>query len=143
MGRELDPRLPGWKDAVKAASGLLKRGDEIGKRMEVVGEEGVSLDDMIEYLKSELYEICYLQQNAFDKEDAYCPLDRQVEAFRLIQEIFTARFHFDTHDETRSFFLGLQNEVKNLNFLSYGSERYREAIQDIRKKIEIKRATHA
>lgn len=143
VGRELDTRLPDWTEKVQEASSLLKRGDEIGKRMEVVGEEGVSMDDMVEYLKSELYEICYLQQNAFDKEDAYSPLDRQIESFRLIQTIFGTRFHFDTHDEARSFFLGLQNEVKNLNFLPFGSDRYSEAVHEIKKKIEIKRAIHA
>ena len=30
---------------------FLRKGDEIGKRMEVVGEEGVAIDDMIIYLK--------------------------------------------------------------------------------------------
>ena len=58
---------------VKKAARILREGDEIGKRMEVVGEEGISFNDMITYLKSELYEFSYLQQNAFDKEDAYCP----------------------------------------------------------------------
>lgn len=143
VGRELEPRLSGWSEKVKEAGELLRKGDEIGKRMEVVGEEGVSLEDMIDFLKAELYEICYLQQNAFDKEDAYCPLNRQIEAFRLIQEIFHAKLTFDTHDEARAYFLGLQNEVKNLNFLPYGSERYYESIQNIREKIEIKRAVHS
>ena len=72
--------------------------------MEVVGEEGVAIEDMIIYLKAELYEFCYLQQNAFDKEDAYCPLERQIELFTLIQQIFDAKFEFDTHDAARSFF---------------------------------------
>ncbi|HAB99621.1 MAG TPA: V-type ATP synthase subunit A, partial [Parachlamydiales bacterium] len=108
-GRELNHRLPHWADRVRQAATFLRKGDEIGKRMEVVGEEGVALDDMVLYLKSELYEFCYLQQNAFDKEDAYCPLDRQVKLFSLILKIFDGQFSFDTHDEARSFFLNLQN----------------------------------
>ena len=31
-------------------------GNEIGKRMEVVGEEGTAIDDMVVYLKAELYD---------------------------------------------------------------------------------------
>jgi V/A-type H+-transporting ATPase subunit A len=58
---------------------------------------------MIVYLKSELYEFSYLQQNAFDKEDAYCPLERQIPLFQLINKIFEAEFHFDGHDSARSF----------------------------------------
>ena len=138
VGHELDVRLGGWVNKVKQALEILLRGDEIGKRMEVVGEEGIALEDMITYLKSELYEVCYLQQNAFDKEDCYCPLERQIESFRLIQMIFHARLRFDSHDEVREFFLSLQNEVRNLNYLPFHSERYEEAVQQIKKMLEIK-----
>ncbi|MBS0625565.1 MAG: V-type ATP synthase subunit A [Verrucomicrobia bacterium] len=135
VGQELNARLPHWAERVRQSSSLLRKGDEIGKRMEVVGEEGVALEDMIVYLKSELYEFCYLQQNAFDKEDTYCPLDRQVELFRLILKIFDGHFLFDTHDEARGFFLNLQNEIKNMNFLPMGSQRYKEAWDDVEKKL--------
>ncbi len=74
---------------VKRADVMLQRGSEIGKRMEVVGEEGIAIDDMVIYLKAELYDFSYLQQNAFDKEDAYCPLTRQIVLFQLMNKIFT------------------------------------------------------
>lgn len=134
-GIELSARLPHWADRVLQTSALLRKGDEIGKRMEVVGEEGVALGDMIVYLQSELYEFCYLQQNAFDKEDAYCPLDRQIELFGLILKIFDAEFNFDTHDEARSFFLNLQNEIKNMHFVPFKSHRYQEIWTDVEAKI--------
>ena len=91
---------------------------------------------MITYLKSELYEFAYLQQNAFDKEDAYCPLSRQVPLFNLINEVFSSKFHFDGHDAARSFFLDLQNEIKNMNFMPFKSDRYEAAIIRIREKIQ-------
>lgn len=136
VGLELNARLPNWAEKVKAAAHILRKGDEIGKRMEVVGEEGVAIDDMILFLKSELYEFCYLQQNAFDKEDTYCPLERQIEMFRLIQKIFEARFQFDVHDAARSFFLNLQNELKNINFLPFHTQKYHDAIAAIEEKID-------
>lgn len=135
-GKELNTHLENWADKVEVSSQILRRGDEIGKRMEVVGEEGVALSDMIVFLKSELYEFCYLQQNAFDKEDAYCPLERQIEMFRLIQQIFETSFEFDAHDVARSFFLNLQNELKNMNFLSFHSQRYTEAMAAVRAKVK-------
>ncbi len=134
-GRELNHRLPHWADRVRQAATFLRKGDEIGKRMEVVGEEGVALDDMVLYLKSELYEFCYLQQNAFDKEDAYCPLDRQVKLFSLILKIFDGQFSFDTHDEARSFFLNLQNDIKNMNFLPFESHLYKEVYAEVERKL--------
>lgn len=138
IGRELDVRLGGWAAKVKFAQDIVRKGEEINKRMEVVGEEGIALEDMVLYLKSELYEVCYLQQNAFDKEDCYCPIERQIESFRLIHLIFSAQFHFDTHDEARSYFLNLQNELRNLNYLAFHSERYEESVQQIKKIIQMK-----
>ena len=97
-----------------------------------------ALSEALTYLKGELYEFCYMQQNAFDKEDAYCPLERQIQMFGLIQMIFETSFEFDTHDAARSFFLGLQNELKNINFLPFRSQKYKEAIRAVEQKISRK-----
>jgi V/A-type H+-transporting ATPase subunit A len=136
VGLELQDRVPGWAAQVKKTGDLLRQGDEIGKRMEVVGEEGIALEDMVLYLKSELYEVGYLQQNAFDKEDCYCPLERQIESFSLLQTIFDAKFHFDSHDAARTFFLWLQNKVKQLNFLPFGSPIYQAGRAEILEHVE-------
>jgi len=143
VGIEFKDRYPGWVDRVLLSAKILRESDEIGKRMEVVGEEGVAIEDMLVYLKGELYEFCYLQQNAFDKEDAYAPLDRQIEMFRLIQQIFDTKFAFAAHDEARSFFLSLQNEMKNINFLPFRSEKYKAAIRTVIETIESQVAAHA
>jgi V/A-type H+/Na+-transporting ATPase subunit A len=131
VSKELEGKAPGWGDRVKTALRYLKKGDEIGKRMEVVGEEGTSLEDLVTYLKSELYDFAYLQQNAFDREDAYCPLPRQIELFDLINQIFDQKFTFATQDEARQFFLLIQNQIKNMNFLPFDSDEYRNAYAKI------------
>lgn len=133
---QLEEKVEGWGKMVRRAARILRDGEEIGKRMEVVGEEGITLHDMVIFLKSECYEFCYLQQNAFDKEDAYCPLARQIPLFNLLNQIFATEFHFDGHDEARSFFLNLQNEIKNMNFMPFKSERYEKALSHIRGKIQ-------
>ncbi len=136
VAEEMESRSPGWGEGVKLAASILRAGDEIAKRIEVVGEEAISLSDMELFLKQELYEFVYLQQNAFDKEDAYCPLKRQIPLFELICRIFERKFHFDTHDAARSFFVELQNEIKNMNFMAFESERYKDAFSRIEKRIE-------
>jgi V/A-type H+/Na+-transporting ATPase subunit A len=136
VSREFEEKNPNWGEMVKQAARLLRDGDEIGKRMEVVGEEGIAQLDMITYLKSELYEFCYLQQNAFDKEDAYCPLERQVALFTLVNRIFDTRFDFRTHDEARAFFLEMQSEIKNMNFMPYKSDHYTRTFKQIEARIE-------
>ena len=105
VGRELEKRAPGWAQMVQRGEQTLRKGNEIGRRMEVVGEEGTAINDMIIYLKSELYDFSYLQQNAFDKQDAYCPLERQIVLFELINRIFTKKFTFHTHDARQRVFL--------------------------------------
>ncbi len=139
IGGSLNEKMENWTERVKRALDFLQRGDEIGKRMEVVGEEGTAIEDMVVYLKAELYEICYLQQNAFDKEDAYSSLDRQVELFQLIQDIFDASFAFDTRDDARAFFLNLHSEIKNMNFMPCPSEKYRQVYNEIQTRIMVRK----
>jgi V/A-type H+-transporting ATPase subunit A len=131
VAKELSHQAEGWDAMVKKARRFLYEGNEIGKRMEVVGEEGIAIQDLIVHLKAELYDFSYLQQNAFDKEDAYCPLNRQIPLFQLINQIFDAPFKFSTHDEVRQFFLTLQNQIKNMNFMPFQSEQYRKAFASI------------
>lgn len=135
VSKELDSQVEGWGAMVRKAERILKKGDEIGKRMEVVGEEGTAIDDMVVYLKAELYDFAYLQQNAFDKEDAYCPLKRQIILFKLINQIFDKEFHFKSHNEARDYFISLQNEIKNMNFMSMESDDYRRTFAKIEQKL--------
>jgi V/A-type H+-transporting ATPase subunit A len=136
VSKELDTRLPHWESLVKRAERFLRLGNEIGKRMEVVGEEGTSLEDLMIYLKAELYDFCYLQQNAFDKEDAYCPLERQISLFTLMNRIFEGKFSFNSSDEAREFFLTLQSLIKNLNFLPFEGHAYREVLHKVNAMFE-------
>lgn len=131
VSQELDSQVEGWGEMVRKANRFLHRGNEIGKRMEVVGEEGTAIEDMLVYLKAELYDFSYLQQNAFDKEDAYCPLKRQIPLFQLMNSIFDTPFKFQSHDKAREFFLNLQNKIKNMNFLPFESEEYRRLWAEI------------
>jgi Archaeal/vacuolar-type H+-ATPase subunit A len=127
----LSKTVPGWGLMVNKAEKILHTGFEIGRRMEVVGEEGTAIRDMVVYLKAELYDFVYLQQNAFDKEDAYCPLSRQEGLFELINRVFDMPFAFKSHEEARTFFVNLQNKMKNLNYLPFESNSYEELLSEI------------
>lgn len=131
VGKELEEEMSEWSETVKLSQNILRQADEIRKRMEVVGEEGIAPDDMICFLKAELYDFCYLQQNSFDKEDAYSPMKRQIAIFKLMRRIMLDTFRFSSHDEARNFFLQLQNRIKNMNFMPFESPLYNEALQDI------------
>lgn len=136
---QLEHEVPGWGDMVRRAGWYLREGDVIGKRMEVVGEEGTSLEDMIVHLKAEAYDFCYLQQNAFDKVDSYCPLERQIPLFRLINTIFETPFDFSSRDKAREFFLTLQGKIKTLNSAPFESQEYKHLLAGIQEMIETAR----
>lgn len=136
VAKQLETHVPGWGQMVKRASRLLRDGDDIGKRMEVVGEEGISLEDLISYLKAELYDFSYLQQNAFDKVDSYCPLERQIPLFLLINRIFDTTFDFTTRDRARYFFLTLQGKIKSMNSLPFDSLEHKERLREINEMID-------
>ena len=76
-------KYPGIIDnrEVSYAKDIIFRGNEVSQMMMVVGEEGTSLDDYIVYLKSDLLDSVYLQQNSFDPVDAAVGPERQQLAF--------------------------------------------------------------
>lgn len=128
---DMSEKMPEWGKIVDKAAKLLREADDIKKRMEVVGEEGISIEDMITYLKGELYDFCYLQQNSFDKEDAYCPVERQMAILAVMGKILHHHFTFETTDEARNFFLRLQHMLKNINYLPLGVATYHTAIAQV------------
>ncbi|NGX32981.1 MAG: V-type sodium ATPase catalytic subunit A [Candidatus Anoxychlamydiales bacterium] len=134
---ELKDYSDNWMNKVKKAQKIFSQGNEILKRMEVVGEEGISIEDMILFLKSQIYDMCFLQQNSFDAVDAYCPINRTAKMFDLLQTIFDKEFKFDTLDDARSFFLDVQNDLKNLNYLTYESSEYKQLLSRINEKLNI------
>jgi V/A-type H+-transporting ATPase subunit A len=137
VANSMEEEMPEWGAITLHAIRLLKEGDEIKKRMEVVGEEGISLHDMILYLKAELYDFCYLQQNAYDKEDVYCPLERQKVQLKMIGDIVHKSFSFKTHDEAREYFLHLQSKLKNINYLPFNSSTFKAALSEIESMIHV------
>jgi V/A-type H+-transporting ATPase subunit A len=128
--------FPKWHSWMVRAKQIMVYGDEIGRRMEVVGKEGTTLNDFVTYLKAEMFSFSYLQQNAFDKEDAYCSLDQQQEQFALINHIFEMDFNFSSADEAKEFFMVLQNDLRNLNFLPFNTDRYNVLLSTIKDKLE-------
>jgi len=135
VGKELSHRVDDWAEMVVKADLMLREGNEIGKRMEVVGEEGTAIDDFVIHLKAELYDFTYLQQNAFDEQDAYCPLERQIELFLLLNKIFEKQFKFRSHGDAREFFLNLSNTIKNMNYLPRDSREYRDTMEKVEETI--------
>jgi V/A-type H+/Na+-transporting ATPase subunit A len=115
MKEKLDEIDPEWVDIIKQSQRLIFNGDEVKKRMDVVGEEGTSLADFVIYLKAEFLDAVYLQQNAFDKVDAYNTIERQVYVFRKVREVLQKDIVAEDKDDARDIFFRLTALFRNWN----------------------------
>jgi V/A-type H+-transporting ATPase subunit A len=102
----------------------MRRGSEVEQMMKVVGEEGMSADDYIIYLKGDLVDSVYFQQNSFDAVDAAVSPDRQTHVFRLLVKILGSKFSFDDKNEARSWFNRLRQKFLDYNGSEWKSERF-------------------
>ena len=103
---------------------ILFRGDEIGSMMKVVGEEGTSLSDYIIYLKAEMLDAVYLQQNSFDLTDANCGKERQRYVTDKLIRVLGSEFALADKDSARSFFNHLRQEFLDWNYTEFESEEF-------------------
>ncbi len=123
------------EEDVKKGLRVLKKSSEVNQMMKVVGEEGTSIIEFVEYLKGEFIDAVYLQQNAFDKTDEATAADRQKYVFSLIMEIAAQDFYFDTKELARRFFQELRQQFINWNSTAFQSNEFKALEEDIRAKI--------
>ena len=100
---------------VEKARAILRKGNEVGQMMKVVGEEGTSLEDFTTYLKAEFLDAVYLQQNAFSETDATTPIERQKIMFDVVEKALSTNYNFTEKPETRRFFMDLQQTFIDWN----------------------------
>ena len=124
------------QDRVEKARAILRKGNEIGQMMKVVGEEGTSLEDFTTYLKGEFLDAVYLQQNAFSDADASTPVERQKVMFDMMEKVLATEFEFPEKDATRKFMLALQQAFIDWNDKPFASEEFETAKAELLRKID-------
>jgi V/A-type H+-transporting ATPase subunit A len=121
------------QDRVEKMRALLRRGNEVLQMTKVVGEEGTAMADFLVYLKSELLDSVYLQQDAFNEVDSAVPVERQKIVFDTLEKIIDTDFTFDDKDVARRFFLTLAQAFKDWHQVKFDSPAFTEG----KAKIEI------
>lgn len=125
-------------DKVQRVRDLLHRGNEVKQMMTVVGEEGTPIDDFAVMLKTEMFDNCFLQQNAFDDIDGATPADRQALAFDMILDAMETDFAFEDKTQARQSIFALQDMFRNWNYVAQGTDDYDQAVTKIKAFIENK-----
>ncbi|MFH1622749.1 MAG: V-type ATP synthase subunit A [Candidatus Omnitrophota bacterium] len=120
---------------------ILRKSHEVSQMMKVIGEEGTSLNDFIDYLKGEFFDFVYLQQNAFDEIDEATPLERQKYIFNFIFQILESDFDFKDKEEARSFFHKLRQLSRGWNSAKWDSNEFKNIEKEISSLIEGKRVS--
>ncbi|HQP10836.1 MAG TPA: V-type ATP synthase subunit A, partial [Candidatus Omnitrophota bacterium] len=114
---------------------ILKKSRSVNQMMKVVGEEGTSAPEFIDYLKGEFFDAVYLQQNAFDKTDESTTADRQAYVYAIVEDVIGRSFEFQNKDEARKFFQELRQIFVTWNSAPFQSEEFKKGEQQIKDKI--------
>ena len=133
---QLQPQLdrtldPDWTATVKQMLELLHRGENIYQMMQVTGEEGITLEDFVDYQKATFLDMVYLQQDAFDPVDVSMPTERQKASFLLIRRLMEREYEFSDKEQIREYFTRLTGLYKNLNYADWQSDEYRDLVEQI------------
>ena len=110
---------------------IIFHGNEIGSMMKVVGEEGTSLPDYITYLKADMLDAVYLQQNSFDLTDANCGAARQNYVIDKLICILGSDYTLADQDAARSFFHRMRQRFIDWNYTEFESGAFRQAEAEI------------
>jgi len=120
-----------WVNEVKMMHEMLHRGEAIYQMMQVTGEEGITIEDFIDWQKATIIDMVFLQQDAFDEVDITVSSDRQQESFALMKKLITQDFKFKDKDECQEFFTKITGLYKNFNYSPVDAPAYKNYKQEI------------
>lgn len=126
-------KYPGVIEPAKAdfCKQIIFHGNEIGSMMKVVGEEGTSLSDYVTYLKADMLDAVYLQQNSFDLTDANCGAARQRYVIDKLIGILGSEYALQDQDAARSFFHRMRQRFIDWNYTEFADDAFRKAEAEI------------
>jgi len=109
----------------------MKKGVDVASMMKVVGEEGTSLDYYLVYLKEEMLDAVYFQQNSFDAVDANATVERQKYDLDKIIKILGSSFELADKDEARTYFNQLRQKFLDWNYTEEHSDAFKKVESEI------------
>ncbi len=117
---------PDWVDKVNQLKNILLRGKEASEQINILGDDGVTIDYHLTFWKSEVVDSVILQQDAFDAIDARTPLQRQKYMTDLVLGICGRHYQFDSFEEVNPYFKRIINQLKQMNYSAFESEQFRD-----------------
>ncbi len=110
---------------IRYAHETLRKANDVAQMMKVIGEEGVSLADYVDYLKGEFFDFVYLQQNAFDRVDEATAEERQKYVFGFItRNVLRQEFGFEDKEHALHFFQKLRQQFRTWNSAEWKTSEF-------------------
>lgn len=133
----------GWADKVTRAKDIARRGQEASDQISILGDDAVPLEYHQRLWKAELIDFVILQQDAFDKVDKNCPIERQKELLNQVMKVVEADYRFDDYSEVGTYFKRLINAFKQMNYSVYQSEEHKKYTAEMESIFAERSITHA
>jgi V/A-type H+-transporting ATPase subunit A len=130
-----------WLGKVNDMKTYLQRGKEIQEQINILGDDGVPVDYHEEFWKAEVIDFVVLQQDAFDKIDAVCPMERQQYILNLVMDICKHDYDFVDFNDVSTYFKRVINLCKQMNYSEFKSEafnQYQQQLNDLLAEKQIK-----
>lgn len=113
-----------WLINVEYVRDLLIRGKEIREQLNILGDDGLPVEHHILFWKAELVDFVIMQQDAFDKIDRMCPLERQKYMLVEVIKITQSEFEFRQFEEVAEYFRSLINTLKQMNYSEFLGDQF-------------------
>ena len=126
----------GWVDKVTKTKYIIRKGKDAYEQINILGDDGVPMAYHEQYWKSEFIDFVILQQDAFDDIDGSTPLERQKFMLDLVLGICDRSFKFDNFEECTTYFKGLINICRQMNYSEYKSENFEKYLGQLKEELK-------
>lgn len=113
-----------WIEDVDFVRNTLIQGREVYEQINILGDDGVTVDYHVMFWKSELIDFVFLQQDAFDEIDANTSIPRQKYMLEKVNVLLKTSYMFDNFDEVRNFFKKIIYILKQMNYSEFQSDKF-------------------
>jgi V/A-type H+-transporting ATPase subunit A len=121
----------GWTEKVNELKNILLRGKEAAEQINILGDDGVSIDTHLVFWRSEIVDEIILQQNAFDEVDARTPMDRQQYLVNKVLDVVATPLSFEGYEEINPYFKRVINAMKQMNYSEFESEAFNQNMKEL------------
>lgn len=110
---------------------VLVKGREAADQINILGDDGVTIDFHLLFWRSELLDFILLQQDAFDAVDQFCSVERQAYMTQLLLGICAKPYAYDHFQEVRPHFSAMINACKQMNYAPFKSPAFQKHLNEL------------